>query len=158
MRAEVWADGSVSAPEAEKLLEMNRSVDPSAEWTNFFVEAISEFMLSQGEPRGYVTEDEATWLIRHVSQDGRVQTAAELELIVKLLEHADYAPASLRRFALSAIEKRCLPAKVRRDVSEGVPGRIDDAEVATDPPPHFRACRRRPGQGQRRRSRDAIPA
>lgn len=130
MRAEVWADGSVSAPEAEKLLEMNRSVDPSAEWTNFFVEAISEFMLSQGEPRGYVTEDEATWLIRHVSQDGRVQTAAELELIVKLLEHADYAPASLRRFALSAIEQTVLTGEGPTRLSEGVPGRIDDAEVA----------------------------
>lgn len=129
MRAEVWADGSVSAPEAEKLLEMNRSVDPSAEWTNFFVEAISEFMLSQGEPRGYVTEDEATWLIRHVSQDGRVQTAAELELIVKLLEHADYAPASLRRFALSAIEQTVLTGEGPTRLSEGVPGRIDDAEV-----------------------------
>ena len=129
MRAEVWADGSVSAPEAEKLLEMNRSVDPSAEWTNFFVEAISEFMLSQGEPRGYVTEDEATWLIRHVSQDGRVRTAAELELIVKLLEHADYAPASLRRFALSAIEQTVLTGEGPTRVSEGVPGRIDDAEV-----------------------------
>ena len=129
MRAEVWADGSVSAPEAEKLLEMNRSVDPSAEWTNFFVEAISEFMLSQGEPRGYVTEDEATWLIRHVSQDGRVRTAAELELIVKLLEHADYAPASLRRFALSAIEQTVLTGEGPTRLSEGVPGRIDDAEV-----------------------------
>ena len=130
LRAEVWAEGSVSAPEAEKLFEMNRSVEPSAEWTSFFVEAISEFMLSQGEPRGYVTEDEATWLIRHVNSEGRVQTAAELELIVKLLEHADYAPASLRRFALGAIEQTVLTGEGPTRGGEVVPGRIDDAEVA----------------------------
>jgi hypothetical protein len=130
LRAEVWADGSVSAPEAEKLFDMNRTVDPSAEWTSFFVEAISEFMLSQGEPRGYVTEDEATWLIRHVNCDGRVQTAAELELIVKLLEHADYAPASLRRFALGAIEQTVLTGEGATRAGDAVAGRIDDAEVA----------------------------
>jgi hypothetical protein len=129
LRAEVWADGSVSAPEAEKLFDMNRSVDRSAEWTSFFVEAISEFMLSQGEPRGYVTEDEANWLIGHVNQDGMVRTGAELELIVKLLEHADHAPASLRRFALAAIEQTVLTGEGPTRSGEAVAGRIDDGEV-----------------------------
>lgn len=124
LRAEVWSDGSVSAAEAEKLFDMNRTVEASVEWTDFFVEALSEYMLSQGEPRGYVTEDEATWLIRKVNCDGQVETAAELELIVKLLEHAEYAPSSLRRFALAAVEKMVLSG------DEGAPARIDDAEVA----------------------------
>lgn len=131
LRAEVWGDGSVSAPEAEKLFEMNRSVEPSAEWTDFFVEAICEYMLSQGEPRGYVTEDEATWLLRHASHDGRVETHAELELIVKLLERAEYAPASLRRFALGAIEQTVLTGEgpTRQGQPTEAP-RVDDAEVA----------------------------
>ena len=102
LRTDVWADGSVSAREAQKLFEMNRTVEPSAEWTDFFVEALSEYLLSQGEPRGYVTEDEATWLIRQVSGDGHGVTRAELELIVKLLEHAEYAPSSLRRLSIIA--------------------------------------------------------
>src|SRR5947209_20295172 len=76
LRSQVWADGSVSAPEAEKLLEMNRSVEPSKEWTDFFVEAVSEFMLSQSEPRGYVTEDEASWLLCQINRDGKVETNA----------------------------------------------------------------------------------
>jgi hypothetical protein len=131
LRAEVWANGSVSASEAEKLFEMNRTVAPTNEWTDFFVEAISEFMLSQGEPRGYVTEDEANWLIRHINEDGHVETHAELELIVKLLEHAEYAPASLRRFALNSIEQTVMTGEgpTRRGGSV-VPGRIDDAEVS----------------------------
>jgi hypothetical protein len=131
LRAEVWGDGSVSAPEAEKLFEMNRTVEPTPEWTDFFVEAICEYMLSQGEPRGYVTEDEATWLLRHVNHDGRIETHAELELIVKLLERAEYAPASLRRFALGAIERTVLTGEgpTRRGEPAEAP-RIDDAEVS----------------------------
>lgn len=131
LRSQVWADGSVSSSEAERLFEMNRSVDPSPEWTDFFVEAISEFMLSQGEPRGYVTEDEATWLLRQINRDGRIETAAEIELIVKLLEHAEYAPPSLRRFALSAIEKTVLTGEgPTRSSGEDGGGQIADLEVA----------------------------
>lgn len=130
LRSEVWSSGSVSAAEAEKLMEMNRTVAPSSEWTDFFVEAICEFLLSQGEPRGYVTEDEATWLLRHVNRDGRVETQAELELIVKLLEHAEYAPASLRRFALNAIESTVLTGEGPTRSGTPAAARIDDAEVS----------------------------
>jgi len=131
LRAEVWGDGSVSAAEAEKLFDMNRSVEPSSEWTDFFVEAICEFMLSQGEPRGFVTEDEASWLLRHVNDGGRVETHAELELIVKLLERAEYAPGPLRRFALAAIEQTVLTGE--GPTRQGQPAeapRVDDAEVS----------------------------
>lgn len=130
LRAQLWGDGSVSAPEAEKLFDMNRTVEPSPEWTDFFVEALSEYMLSQGEPRGYVTEDEATWLIRQINRDGNVETSAELELIVKLLEHAEYAPSSLRRFALATVEKTVLTGKGPTRAGDAAPGSIDDAEVA----------------------------
>lgn len=131
LRGEVWGDGSVSAPEAEKLFDLNRLVEPSSEWTDFFVEAICEFMLSQGEPRGYVTEDEASWLLRRVNREGRVETNAELELIVKLLERAEYAPGSLRRFALGAIEQAVLTGE--GPTRQGKPAespRVDDAEAA----------------------------
>ena len=131
LRAEVWGDGSVSASEAERLFEMNGSVQHSPEWTDFFVEAICEYLLSQGEPRGYVTEDEAGWLLRHVSHDGRIESHAELELIVKLLERAEYAPTSLRRFALGAIEQTVLTGTgpTRAGAPAEAP-RVDDAEVA----------------------------
>lgn len=131
LRSEVWASGSVSEPEAEKLFELNQTFEPTPEWTDFFVVAICEYLLSQGEPRGYVTEDEATWLLRHVNQDGQVRTHAELELIVKLLERAEYAPGSLRRFALGAIEKTVLTGEgpTRQDGPAGAP-RVDAAEAA----------------------------
>lgn len=131
LRAQVWGDGSVSAQEANKLLQMNRQVEPSPEWTDFFVEAVCEYMLSQGEPRGYVTEDEACWLLRHVNHEGRVETSAELELIIKLLERAEYAPPSLRRFALGSIEQAVLTGQGATRAGEpSTAPRIDEAEAA----------------------------
>jgi len=130
LRSEVWSSGSVSSAEAEKLFEMNRTAAPTADWTDFFVEAICEFLLSQGEPRGYVTEDEATWLLRHINRDGKIETGAELELIVKLLERAEYAPATLRRFALKALEQTVVTGKGPTRSGRAKKGYIDDSEVA----------------------------
>jgi hypothetical protein len=108
LRARVWSDGSISAEEADNLFALNRSVAPSPEWTGFFVEAICEFLLSAAEPRGYVSDAGASWLIAHVDRDGRIGSQAELELIVKLLERASFAPESLRKFALRDLEQTVL--------------------------------------------------
>jgi hypothetical protein len=131
LRQRLWADGSISTEEAEALFEINASVEPSNEWTDFFVEALCGHLIENGQPRGYVNEDAAAWLIRQIGQDGRLETQAELELIVKTLEHADYAPESLKRFALAEIEKTVLTGTgPTRGGGELTPGRIDDVEVA----------------------------
>jgi hypothetical protein len=108
LRARVWSNGSISPGEADNLFALNRTTAPSREWTDFFVEAICEYLLSQGEPRGYVTDSGAKWLMAHVDQDGRIGSEAELELIVKVLEHASSAPESLRQFALKDLEQTVL--------------------------------------------------
>jgi hypothetical protein len=119
LRSRLWADGRVAPDEAEQLFERNAATAQTPEWTAFFVEALCEFILSKSEPRGYVGADEADWLISHIDKDGRIDTQAELELIVKLLEHADYAPESLRKFALHDLEQSVLGAK-----------RVDDRQAA----------------------------
>jgi hypothetical protein len=119
LRARVWSDGSVSPEEADNLFVLNSSAAPSKEWTEFFIEAICEFLLSKSEPRGYVSDDGAAWLMAHVDRNGRIGSQAELELIVKLLEHANFAPESLRRFALQDLEQTVLSD-----------GRVNDSEAS----------------------------
>lgn len=131
LRQRLWADGAIASAEAEQLFARNASVQPTTEWTDFFVEAICGYLIEGAELRGYVGEDAAQWLIRQIEKDGRVETQAELELIVKLLEHANYAPESLKRFALAEIEKTVLTGSgPTRHGGALNPGRIDDAEVA----------------------------
>jgi hypothetical protein len=130
LRAQVWGDGSVSPDEASRLFELNDSVAPAAEWTDFFVEAISEYLIARGQPRGFITDADAEWLMFHLNRDGRIESAAELELVVKLLERAQYAPEALKQFALKEIEQTVLtgsgPTRRGGDIT---PGRVDDAEV-----------------------------
>ena len=108
LRARLWSDGRISPDEANQLFERNATTAATPEWTAFFVEAVSEYLLSGGEPRGYVSERDAEWLMDRIGRDRRIGSSAELELIVKLLERADYAPESLRQFALHDLEQAVL--------------------------------------------------
>lgn len=90
-----------------------------------------DYLIGRGQPRGYVTDSDADWLIHHIGKDGRIESHAELELIVKLLERAQYAPESLKSFALREIEQTVLTGSgPTRRGGELQPGRIDDAECA----------------------------
>lgn len=109
VRRWVWPDGSVSAEEAEALFELNRSAGDSApEWADFFIEAMTDYVVNQTPPRGYVEDGHAAWLIGQIERDGAPITATELALVVKVLEAAVNAPASLKAWALGQIERSVL--------------------------------------------------
>ncbi|HEX5184106.1 MAG TPA: hypothetical protein VFW19_13290 [Allosphingosinicella sp.] len=131
LRRWVWPDGVVSDAEAESLFALNRLVaDAAPEWDDLFVEAISEHVLNASEPHLYVDEPTAAWLIGQFAKDGAPVKPAELELVVKILEKALNAPASLKAWALRQIETAVLTGEgpTRRDGSLR-PGRVDEAEV-----------------------------
>ena len=131
LRQRLWSDGGISQREAEELFTRNASAEATNEWTDFFVEALCGYMIESARPRGYVSDEAGQWLIRQIQKDGRVESQAELELIVKLLEHANYAPEALKRFALAQIEQTVVTGKgPTRRGGELKPGRIDDCEVA----------------------------
>jgi hypothetical protein len=109
VRRSVWPDGSVSAEEAEALFELNRAAKDSApEWADFFIEAMTDYVVNQTPPRGYVEDGHAAWLIGQIERDGGPITATELALVVKILETALNAPASLKAWALAQIEQSAL--------------------------------------------------
>lgn len=130
LRRYVWADGSISPDEAAQLFDLNDAALPSNNWSDFFVEAMCDYLIGRGQPRGYVTDADANWLIFHINRDGQVESHAELELIVKLFERAVYVPQTLKQFALETIEQIALtgagPTRRGGDIK---PGSVDDAEV-----------------------------
>lgn len=131
LRRAIWPDGQVSAQEAGILFELNRvSSSPSPEWVDFFVEAITAYLIEQVEPRGYVSDENASWLMRAIDHDGRVDTLAELELLVKVVERAENVPASLKRYALAQISHAVLHGDGPTRCGNGLkPGSIGTAEV-----------------------------
>lgn len=128
LRRQVWPDGNVSDAEATSLFELNRLVrDPTPEWAAFFVEAITDYLVNSRKPRGYIDDSGAAWLI---DQIGAPVGALELELVVKLLESALNAPASLKSFALRQIESAVLSGEgATRETGPVRPRMIDEDEV-----------------------------
>ncbi len=105
LRSAGWADGKMEPEEAEALFVANDALtDASPEWCDFFVEALSEFVVNTVEPHGYVDQDMGDELISRIDADGKVGSMAELELLVRVLEKALNVPQSLKDYALKQIE------------------------------------------------------
>lgn len=109
LRREGWGDGRIVPDEAEAVFAINDAIaSPSAEWSDFFVEALGEFIINGLEPKGYVSEEQADWLIGRIDHDGRLDSLTELELLVRLAERAQSVPQRLRDYALGQIEQAVL--------------------------------------------------
>lgn len=130
LRRTAWPDGRIDQAEAEAILAINEVVSAKGtEWVDFLVEAVGEYVLNGTEPKGYVADETADWLIARLDQDGRLDSAAELELLVRVLEKALGTPDRLKDYALAQIERAVLTGEgPTRDGGTLSAGSITDAE------------------------------
>ncbi len=131
LRRCVFSDDGVSRAEGEQLFDIaQRGLPGDPEWPQFFVEALTHHIVEQVEPRGYVSEENADWLIGLIEKDGRVCSATELELVLKLLEKAVDCTPRLERFALETVKEAVLTGNgPTRHGTSLRPGVIGKAEV-----------------------------
>ena len=109
LRRSYYEDGPISAEEAETILALNDACpiqDPA--WADCFIETISDYIVNEAEPKGYLTADNATWLTQRIAKDGQIGSKTELELLLNVLEQARWAPQSLVRFALDQVKEAIL--------------------------------------------------
>jgi hypothetical protein len=100
-----YEDGIVAHDEAEILFKLNDACSANdASWAEFFVEALTDFVVYQTQPQGYVTADNVSWLIARISKNGIVDSKTELELAVNVLDKARWAPISLVKFTLEQVK------------------------------------------------------
>lgn len=131
LRRVFYEDGIVSVDEAELLFRLN-DVCPEqhTDWADFFVEAVTEFVVYQERPQGYLTASNAHWLIDRISHDGKVQSKTELELLVNVLDKARWAPVCLVKFALEQVKHAVISgAGPLRRGKNLEPGTISEGEV-----------------------------
>jgi hypothetical protein len=125
-------DAEISQAEAEALFALNSSCpikDPI--WAEFFIEALTDYVVNQAEPEGYVAADNAAWLMQRISADGRVESSTELELLVNILDKARWSPPSLARFALEQVKAAVLTGDGPLRAGQMLePGAISAAEVS----------------------------
>ena len=131
LRRIAWPDGRIDPAEAEAIFDLNDAVrSADREWLDFFVEAMNDYVVRQTAPAGYVDEAKAQWLIARIDRDGRVDSLGELELLVKILEDATNAPASLKSYALSQIETAVLTGSGPTRGGDALdPGSVNAAEA-----------------------------
>jgi len=131
LRRGVFADGVVSRDEADWVFALNDVCEgTSAEWPAFFVEALTDYTVHQATPQGYVSEENARWLIERIGKGGVVKGETELELLIKVMEASQASPESLVAYALGQVKI----AVVHGDgpVARGgqlSPGKVGEAEV-----------------------------
>ena len=131
LRQECWPDGRISQEEAEAIFALNRQLsDRGPEWTDFFVEAIGEYVINQLEPRGYVSEANAAWLMEQIDADGKLGSMAELEVLVRVFERAQNVPVALKDYAVRQIERAVLEGTgPTRDGGQLEAGNVNETEA-----------------------------
>ena len=131
LRREVFADGVVTRGEAEALFALDQTArEKCAEWAPFFVEAVTDYIVHQEKPEGYISEQNADWLVRTISRDGMVDSRTELELLVHVLEEAKSSPSQLSAYALEQVAHAVIDGKGPLMLGGAlVPGLVARAEV-----------------------------
>jgi hypothetical protein len=105
LRRVYYENGCVSTEEAETLFELNEACPvQDATWADCFIEMLTDYLVNQVKPEGYLTADNADWLITRIAKDGKVNSKIELELLVNVLDKARWAPERLVRFALLQVK------------------------------------------------------
>lgn len=106
---EVYEDGIVSRGEAEILFRLNdQLVSAEPQWTMRFTEAIKDYLITREPPEGWVTHEEATWLIAQVDHIGDQASLEEIDLLIHVLRHAEGAHETLFDYAMKTVSQRII--------------------------------------------------
>jgi hypothetical protein len=115
-------DCMVSADEAEALIQLNADAGQiSAEWRALFIEALSDYVVRQEHPQGYVDAAKGDWLLTQMRRRQSLRED-EVEMLIHVLEQADQTPEEVSGFVVDRVKSAAL-AGVERN------GRLDPMEI-----------------------------
>lgn len=130
LRRHVFPDGVVSSAEAGAVFRLDRAcAEKSAEWTRFYVDALTDYFVWQSPPRGYVEAARARELLDNVRHDGRIDGMSELELLLNVVHWCEACPEELALAALAAVKESVLTPESAAYGSGRAAGVITAADV-----------------------------
>jgi hypothetical protein len=87
-------------------------------------------VVHQMHPEGYVSEDNAKWLLDQIGSDGKVDHINELELLIRVMEQSRTVPDSLSAYALEQVKKAVISGTgALRSGKQLEAGIVDEADV-----------------------------
>lgn len=99
LQKELYSDGIIDSDEANFLFEINDAVsgmDNSIEWEHFFIKAISDYLLNDISSPNVIDNEETTWLLEKIGQDGKIDHT-EKELLLTLRARVNSFPQELEK-------------------------------------------------------------
>lgn len=101
-----FQDGpGATAEDAEQLFALDaacRVKDPA--WYAFLIETVTDCIVCQVKPEGYMVRDKAAWLIRQLATHGQVGTRAGLDVLCAVMRRSRWSPPSLAVFGLGLVK------------------------------------------------------
>ncbi len=130
LRREVFQDSIVDPMEAQAVFRLDHACqDKDPSWTQFYVDALTDFFVWQAEPRGYVSEELGRFLIENIAGDGQVDGRSELELLINVVHWATACPEELVLFAMNAVRESVLTPETAIFGSNRPPAVIGPTDV-----------------------------
>lgn len=94
----------ISLEAAEALLRLDDACpvkDPA--WAGFFIDSLTDYIVHQAKPEGYIIAEKARWLTERIAPEGRIRGRVQLDLLISVIDTARWSPASLAAFALEQV-------------------------------------------------------
>jgi hypothetical protein len=129
-----WQEaGVVDSADADALFALQgRLAGRDTAFNALFWDMLCAYVLDQGELKGSISNDQGAWLQSMLDGgEGLVANAAELELLVRMIEQADNVPAPLGAFALHQIQHAAMTGEGPAAKGRIHFSRVIDAQDAT---------------------------
>ena len=129
LRREIFADGLVDRAESDLIFHLEKSCRDKCEaWSEFFVGALTDFFVWKQDPRGYLSDAAARYLIESIAPNGTVSSRTELEFLINVVHWSSHCPEEVVLLCLEAVKESVLQGTGA--YGEGrVAGVIDQVDV-----------------------------
>lgn len=104
LRKYTFPDGIQNSVDVVTMLALNNSCpEKCEEWSTFFVETLTHYIVHHCYPQGTLDDINADWIRLMFTTDGVINSPTELELVLHIIEVAAHVPASLSVLALDQL-------------------------------------------------------
>lgn len=102
------ASPTVHRDQIEALVALNsRAGTRGGDWTGLYQEAITDYLVRQATPAGYVAEDTSAWLMQVLAAAGRPLSDSDIDMLLHVLDQADQVPAAFSAYVLDQVCTHC---------------------------------------------------
>ena len=129
LRRAFGADMVIDGREADVLFELDQLASKPRDWADYFTLILTTYLVHQGQPKGYINDAMAAWLIARIDHDGVVETETELRLLMNVLKVAEHPGDRLEAYALKQVIEAVTHGRGRVGQDMLTPGIIGQAEV-----------------------------